>query len=119
MPLFRYECKDCGNEFRVLQQQGDDTPVMCPNCLGTDLHRLPSRVSVQFKGSGYYKTDRANKKSKAGTKGLSEKETSETSLESSSKDSKDSGSASDPKKPASSSTAKKVADSGADHSSSS
>ncbi len=96
MPLFRYECKDCGNEFRVLQQQGDDTPVTCPKCQSTDLQRLPSRVSVQFKGSGYYKTDRANKKSKAGTKGLSDKETSETSLESNhSKDSGDSNSSTD------------------------
>ncbi|MBU1049245.1 FmdB family transcriptional regulator [Candidatus Bipolaricaulota bacterium] len=90
MPLFRYECKECKNEFRVLYQQGDDAPITCPSCGGSHLQRLPSRVSVQFKGSGYYKTDRANKKSKAGTKGLSEKETSETSLEGSSGDSRES-----------------------------
>lgn len=76
MPLFRYECKACGHEFRVLHQRGDKVPATCPSCESPEIHRLPSRVSIQFKGSGYYKTDRANKKSKAGTKGLSEKDTS-------------------------------------------
>jgi len=64
MPLYRYECKTCGHEFRVLQQRDDENTVTCPSCEGTDIQRLPSRVSIQFKGSGYYKTDRANKKSK-------------------------------------------------------
>lgn len=76
MPLYRYECKKCGHEFRILHHHGDNSVATCPSCESIDLHRLPSRVSVQFKGNGYYKTDRANKKSKAGTKGLSEKETS-------------------------------------------
>lgn len=99
MPLYRYECKTCGHEFRVLQQRRDDAAT-CPACEGTDLHRLPSRVSVQFKGSGYYKTDRANKTSKAGTKGLSEQETSAegssgTSGASPTRDSSDSKSSND------------------------
>ena len=96
MPLYRYECKACGHEFRILHQQGSNDPATCPSCESTELHRLPSRVSVQFKGSGYYKTDRANKKSKAGTKGLSDKETSaegssgESKSAKGSRDSKDS-----------------------------
>jgi len=90
MPLYRYECKTCGHEFRILHQQGSNDPATCPSCESTELHRLPSRVSVQFKGSGYYKTDRANKKSKAGTKGLSEKEKSSEGSSGTSKDSQDS-----------------------------
>ena len=87
MPLYRYECKICGHEFRVLQQRDDQNTVTCPSCEGKELHRLPSRVSIQFKGSGYYKTDRANKKSKAGTKGLNEKEKSSEGSSGTSKDS--------------------------------
>ena len=90
MPLYRYECKTCGHEFRVLQQRDDENPATCPSCDGTDIQRLPSRVSIQFKGSGYYKTDRANKKSKAGTKGLSDKESTSEGTSSESKDSKES-----------------------------
>jgi len=96
MPLYRYECKKCGHEFRVLQQRSDDA-VKCPSCESEDLHRLPSRVSVQFKGSGYYKTDRANKKSKAGTKGLSDKDTSEASSNGSSGETKNTASTPDSK----------------------
>ena len=96
MPLYRYECEKCGHEFRVLQQQSDDS-VTCPSCESTELHRLPSRVSVQFKGSGYYKTDRANKKSKAGTKGSNDKDSSEASSNEGSGESKEANSSSESK----------------------
>ena len=96
MPLYRYECEKCGHEFRVLQQRNDNT-ITCPLCESTELHRLPSRVSVQFKGSGYYKTDRANKKSKAGTKGSSDKDSSEASSNESSGESKEANSSSESK----------------------
>ena len=85
MPFHRYECGNCGHEFRYLHLAGVEDDVACPKCESKDVQRLLPRVAVQFKGSGYYKTDRANKKSKAGTKGHSEKE---TSTESSSSDSK-------------------------------
>lgn len=70
MPLYRYECESCGHRFRVLHSKRSDKLDACPSCGGKETRRLLSRVSVQFKGSGYYKTDRANKNSKAGTKSL-------------------------------------------------
>jgi len=70
MPLYRYECETCGHRFRVLQLEGSEEQAICPSCDGEETRRLLSRVSVQFKGSGYYKTDRASKTSKAGTKSL-------------------------------------------------
>ena len=97
MPLYRYECKTCGHEFRVLQQRDDQNTVTCPSCEGIDIQRLPSRVSIQFKGSGYYKTDRANKKSKVGTKGLSDKESTSEGSPGTSTDSRDSNDSGDSK----------------------
>jgi putative FmdB family regulatory protein len=88
MPFYRYQCRNCGYEFRHLHLNGSEDHVTCPKCEGTDLERQLPRVAVQFKGSGYYKTDRANKKSKAGTGGLSEKE---TSTDTASKDKTESG----------------------------
>ena len=79
MPFYRYECRNCGHEFRHLHFNDSSEQPTCPKCESKDLERQPPRVAVQFKGSGYYKTDRANKKSKAGTKGLSDKETSSES----------------------------------------
>jgi len=71
MPLYRYECEACGHRFRNLELNGASEETVCPSCGSKSVRRLLSRVSVQFKGSGYYKTDRANKKTKAGTKGAS------------------------------------------------
>jgi len=58
MPLHRHECEACGNRFRVLVLPGaeNETPA-CPVCGSTASHRLMPLVAVQFKGSGYYKTD--------------------------------------------------------------
>jgi putative FmdB family regulatory protein len=58
MPLHRHECDSCGNTFRVLVLPGadDETPT-CPKCGSRSTHRLMPLVAVQFKGTGYYKTD--------------------------------------------------------------
>ena len=90
MPYYRYACENCGHEFRVLHLEGVDNNVTCPSCGEENARRLLSRVSVQFKGSGYYKTDRANKKSKTGTKGPGDKGTSTEAGPKESKESKES-----------------------------
>ena len=74
MPLQRYECESCGHRFRILHLEGTEDQADCPSCGGQETRRLLARVSVQFKGSGYYKTDRANKRNKAGTKSLEAKD---------------------------------------------
>jgi len=62
MPLHRHECESCGNRFRVLELPGVESgKPTCPVCGGTSTHRLMPLVAVQFKGSGFYKTDRAAK----------------------------------------------------------
>jgi putative FmdB family regulatory protein len=84
MPFYRYECRNCGYEFRHLHREGVDDHLACPKCESTDLERQPPRVAIQFKGSGYYKTDRADKKSKVGTKESSDRDSSTDSASSSS-----------------------------------
>ena len=89
MPFYRYECESCGHRFRVLHLDGVDDKTACPSCGGDETRRLLSRVSVQFKGSGYYKTDRAGKSSKAGTKSLADKGDAASASESASDASSD------------------------------
>ena len=62
VPLYRYECESCSNQFTILvrQQAQADVPV-CPECGSKETRRMVPRVAVQFKGSGYYKTDYARK----------------------------------------------------------
>ena len=71
MPLYRYECESCGGQFTVLvrEQAQADAPT-CPECGSNETRRMVPRVAVQFKGSGYYKTDyaRNGKASSAGAK---------------------------------------------------
>ncbi len=65
MPFYRYKCKNCGFEFRVLQLDGGGEPVKCPNCGGTEVERLLPRIGVIYKGNGYYTTEYRKKKAPA------------------------------------------------------
>jgi putative FmdB family regulatory protein len=63
MPLYEYKCKKCGGVFEVLQKLSD-APLKVHNACGGDLKKLLSVSAFQFKGSGFYITDYAGKKSK-------------------------------------------------------
>ena len=62
MPLHRHECESCGHRFRILVTHGteDDAPT-CPECGSISTRRLMPLVAVQFKGSGFYRTDHGRK----------------------------------------------------------
>jgi putative FmdB family regulatory protein len=63
MPLYEYECKKCGSVIEVLQKLSE-TPLTVHDHCGGELKRLLSVSAFQFKGSGFYITDYAGKKSK-------------------------------------------------------
>lgn len=75
MPLYAYQCKDCGVRFE--RRQGfDDPPItVCPECEGS-VHRLIQPAGVIFKGSGFYVTDNKGSSHSAST-GKGEKAASE------------------------------------------
>jgi len=60
MPIYEYECEQCGKIEEVLQKITDAPPKGCSNCSGK-LHKLMSRNSFHLKGSGWYVTDYAGK----------------------------------------------------------
>jgi putative FmdB family regulatory protein len=67
MPIYAYECKDCGVRFDRRQSFNDEPIRVCPECEGTT-HRLIQPAGVIFKGSGFYVTDnRGSSKSSAST----------------------------------------------------
>jgi putative FmdB family regulatory protein len=46
MPIFEYECGDCGKHFSALVGVlADDKPPACPRCGGAKLERMVSRFS--------------------------------------------------------------------------
>ena len=60
MPLYEYECDACGGRFEVIQKFSETTET-CRNCGKGPVRRLASSPAIQFKGSGFYITDYAQK----------------------------------------------------------
>jgi putative FmdB family regulatory protein len=60
MPLYEYECDDCGVRFERRQPITAEPLKDCPEC-GGDVHRLIHPVGVIFKGKGFYVTDNRSK----------------------------------------------------------
>ena len=65
MPIYEYECLQCGKRTEWLQRMSDAPLAACPNC-GGEVRKLISAPSFQFKGSGFYKTDYADKSKTTG-----------------------------------------------------
>lgn len=70
MPIYEYECLQCGKRTELLQRLDEAPLANCPQCNG-EVRKLVSAPAVQFKGSGWYVTDYAGKKG-AGSSGKSE-----------------------------------------------
>lgn len=61
MPLYEYECDACGQRFELIQKFSDASPAACDKCGKGPVRRLLSSPAIQFKGSGWYITDYAQK----------------------------------------------------------
>ncbi len=60
MPIFEYECTECGERVEHLQLSSDSPLKACPVC-GAEVRKLMSAPAFQFKGTGWYVTDYAAK----------------------------------------------------------
>lgn len=78
MPLYEYQCKQCGHRFEKIKRFSDEPEKICPECSG-QVEQMISAPAVQFKGEGWYVTDYAKKGSKKSA--LTESASSETKSE--------------------------------------
>lgn len=62
MPIYEYECRKCKAHQEVMQKISDKPLTKCLKC-GGQLEKQWSNTSFQLKGSGWYVTDYASKKS--------------------------------------------------------
>ena len=62
MPMYEYECDDCGHRFERIRKFSDEPLTTCPSC-GGKVRKLFSSPAIQFKGTGWYITDYARKPS--------------------------------------------------------
>lgn len=98
MPIYEYECEQCGVRFERLQRMADAPLTDCPECSG-HIHRVMQPVGIIFKGSGFYVTDNkgksstgvpAKKKDEEGKPAATSSETSAVPAASGTKESNDS-----------------------------
>ena len=70
MPIYEYQCDQCGRIEEALQKISDKPLTKCKTCSGK-LHKLISHSAFHLKGTGWYVTDYAgksqNKESKTST----------------------------------------------------
>ena len=83
MPLYEYQCENCGDRFEVIQKFADAPLTVHEKC-GGKVERLVSAPAFQFKGSGWYVTDYARGANAPAKNGDAKKSDSPTSTSSSS-----------------------------------
>ena len=57
MPIYEYQCQDCGHELEALQKIADAPLQECPACHNVSLKKKVSAAAFRLKGGGWYETD--------------------------------------------------------------
>jgi putative FmdB family regulatory protein len=57
MPIYTYQCDNCGVRFDRHQKFTDPVLTRCPECNKKALRKVYLPVGIVFKGSGFYATD--------------------------------------------------------------
>jgi putative FmdB family regulatory protein len=56
MPIYEYECLDCGERFDLLRRMVDaDAPTACPICRVAKSKRRVSGGNFELRGGGWFK----------------------------------------------------------------
>lgn len=64
MPIYEYQCTECGHELEKLQKISDPPLSECPACGKPALQKLVSAAGFRLKGGGWYETDFKQKNQK-------------------------------------------------------
>ena len=68
MPIYEYQCTECGELHEALRKISDPPLTDCPACGKSALRKKVSAAAFRLAGSGWYETDfkSGNKKNLAG-----------------------------------------------------
>jgi putative FmdB family regulatory protein len=64
MPIYEYQCDQCGKIQEAIQKFSDRPLTQCKHCSGK-LNKLISHSTFHLKGTGWYVTDYAGKTQKS------------------------------------------------------
>jgi putative FmdB family regulatory protein len=57
MPIYEYQCTECGFQKEVLQKISDEPLKECPQCGKPAMKKMVSAAAFRLKGGGWYETD--------------------------------------------------------------
>ena len=57
MPIYEYQCQNCGSQLEALQKISDEPLLDCPKCGEPGLKKKVSAAAFRLKGGGWYETD--------------------------------------------------------------
>lgn len=57
MPIYAFQCAECGHSFDRLQKLADPDPELCPACGKPAVKRQLTAPSFRLAGGGWYETD--------------------------------------------------------------
>jgi putative FmdB family regulatory protein len=61
MPIYEYQCGQCGHRLESFEKITDAPLTQCPVCGKPTLQKLISAAGFHLKGTGWYATDFRNK----------------------------------------------------------
>ena len=85
MPIYEYECQECGARHEMLQKISDPPATECPACHANALKKLVSAAGFRLSGEGWYETDFKSKNKKNLAQSDSKKSDSKSDSKSGSK----------------------------------
>lgn len=97
MPLYEYRCLKCDRHVEKIENVKGPHLKKCPHC-GGKMESVLTAPAIQFKGSGWYVTDYANKSTGGDSTKPEKTDKAEKTDKTEKSDSKPSGSAKEQKK---------------------
>ena len=78
MPIYTYQCENCGVRYERRQKFTDEPLKRSPECNQNELRKVYLPVGIVFKGSGFYSTDNRSTSGTTRQAKKSEKDTEST-----------------------------------------
>jgi putative FmdB family regulatory protein len=80
MPIYEFQCEQCGERFDQLMGMSDPAPA-CPSCSGREVRKLVSAAGFVLKGGGWYKDHYGLKKGSSSSDSKSDGKTESPATE--------------------------------------
>jgi putative FmdB family regulatory protein len=79
MPIYDFECTQCGHKGELMRKISESSTTTCPSCQQESFTKMLSAPNFQLNGTGWYATDFKNNSAK--NKGGADAPKSETTAE--------------------------------------